>query len=131
MKKRRGLSGFTLLEVLVALAILAISSMAVIRQTSYSLTSLQQLTLKTMATLVADNYASQFAITAEFPEVGRSSEVTVINDLHWEIGIEVSDTSEPWLRKIEVSVALDDVDIGIGDVDNQVLASVITYRGKY
>ena len=120
--------GFTLLEVLIALAILAISSMAISRQTGQSLANLQQLHLKTMAAVIADDHASQFALAEQFPGVGRSTKTIVVADLHWKIHIEISNTTEPWLRKIEVSVAPDDV---MAAANEAALARVVSYRGRY
>lgn len=115
---------FTLLEVLVALAILAISATAIIGQTSNSLAQLSILEARTVASLLAETEIDKVIASEAFPPVGRSSNQVTFNDQQWDIGIEVSATSEPWLRRITVSVA------NAGNPDYE-LASLTTYRGRY
>lgn len=117
-------SGFTLLEVLIALAILAISALAVMTQTGQSLTQLDQLKLKTVAVLVAENQLTALQITPNWPSVGRSDNSVSFADLQWQVKTEVSSTSDPWLRKIEVTVFY-------GDNSDAVLADLVGYRGRY
>ena len=121
---KRRCRAFTLLEVLVALAILAISATAVIRQTGGSLTQLSVLEAKTAAAVLAENQLNLAVLADAFPATGRSTNTVTFNQLQWQVHTEVSATSEPWLRKIEVTVAVE-------DVDDQPLATLIGYRGKY
>lgn len=127
--KRRSLSkqwlGFTLLEVLIALAILAISSLAVMTQTGMSLRQLNVLELKTTALIIADNRLAMYRVADEWPATGRSSESLTAADQQWLVRVEVSQTSEAWLRKIEVTVSLDD------GAEGAILGNLIGYRGRY
>ena len=116
--------GFTLLEVLVALAILAISATAVIRQTGGSLAQLSALQSKTTAMVLAEN---QLDLTVEgdaFPPLGRGSRYVTFDGIRWRVETEVSSTSDPWLRKVAVSVSTE-------NREDYPLASLIGYRGKY
>ena len=96
--------GFTLLEVLIALAILAISSLAVIGQSGQSVTQLQQLHLKTTAMVVADNQLAQLQAAPDWPGLGSQTLSLESGREQWRVTTSVTQTSDPWLRKIEVQV---------------------------
>ena len=117
--------GFTLLEVLVALAILAISSIAVIRQTGQSLGQLQQLQQKTVALVIAENRLNAMRISEQWPGTGRQNQSVTFAGQQWQVDTEVSATSEPWLRKIEISVSIDN------SRGQTPLVSLTGYRGRY
>lgn len=123
---RLPLRGFTLLEVLIALTILAISSMAIIRQIGQSTSQLQQLELKTMATMIADNRIAEYRIAEKWPEQGTDSTVASMAGHQWQINTEVENTSEPWLRKLTVSVSIE-----TDDGDSLPLTELVIYRGRY
>jgi general secretion pathway protein I len=119
------LKGFTLLEVLVALTVLAISALAVINQTGQSLRQLQQLEQKTVALIIAENQLNTLRIAEHWPATGRNSQTLNVAELQWQISTEVSNTNEPWLRKIEVSVSASD------KADESPLITLTGYRGRY
>ena len=116
--------GFTLLEVLVALAVLAISATAVIRQTSGSLNSMEALEMRTAAAVLADNYLQQAIIADAFPAVGRSSKEITFQERRWWVKTDVSKTSDPWLRKIEISVST-------GELSDDPTVVLTGYRGQH
>jgi len=124
--KRAAGRGFTLLEVLIALTILAISSLAVIRQVGQSTVNLAQLEQKTLAALVADRRIAQYRIADSWPALGSDSELTEMAGQQWRVDTEVVATSEPLLRKLTVAVALDSAD---GKV--LPLTEFIIYRGAH
>lgn len=117
--------GFTLLEVLVALAILAISASAIISQTGTSLRNQQQLQLKTAAFWVAENKMTLLRSTERWPSVGRQTETVELMGQAWRVNTTVSATPEQLLRKIRVSVTTDN------SVDDSALVELIAYRGRY
>ncbi len=121
-KQRRG---FTLLEVLIALAILAIAATAVIGQTGSSLTRQADLQDRTIATLLAENQLDLAIAADAFPVTGRSTDTVTFDGREWRVETAVSGTSEPWLRKVEVTVSQ-----GEGDARRS-LASLVSYRGKH
>ncbi|WP_101759478.1 type II secretion system minor pseudopilin GspI [Oceanicoccus sp. KOV_DT_Chl] len=125
--KRQGL-GFTLLEVLIALAILAISSLAVIGQSRQSLSQLEQLQLKATAIVLAENQLAVVQIADDWPSLGSSSQSTLLAQRQWRVTTQVSSTSDPWFRKIEVTVTDDSV---ANQSEAAVLAQLIGYRGRY
>jgi general secretion pathway protein I len=118
-------SGFTLLEVLIALTILAISSLAVINQTSQSLQQRQRLEQKTIALWVAENQLNALRVVKEWPSTGRRSNSITLLNVNWRVLTEISTTADPLLRKITVNVAIDD-----GDQERE-LASLTGFRGRH
>ena len=117
--------GFTLLEVLIALSILAISSIAVLTQTGQSISHLQQLQSKTMALIIAENQLNALQIGEQWPGTGRQSTPVSYVDREWLVTTEVTSTAEPWLRKIIVTVSADD------HGDESPLVSLVGYRGLH
>ena len=117
--------GFTLLEVLIALAILAISAAAVIGQTGASLQSQQQLQLKTAAAWVAENQITLLRGADAWPAVGRQTDRVDLMAQSWLVSTAVSPTSDSLLRKIEVTVSLE------GDLTQTPLVGLVAYRGRY
>jgi general secretion pathway protein I len=118
--------GFTLLEVLIALTILAISSLAVIRQVGQGTVNLTLLEQKTLAALVADQRISQYRIAESWPALGSGNERTEWAGQDWQVSSDVETTSEPLMRKVTVSVALD------AGADQRVpLSEFVLYRGRY
>ena len=117
--------GFTLLEVLIALAILAISSLAIINQTAQGLQQRQRLEQKTIALWVAENQLNSLRLVKDWPSIGRRSDSLRMADQSWKITTEISATADPLLRKIIVSVAAE------GEGDSTELVSLTGFRGRY
>jgi general secretion pathway protein I len=118
--------GFTLLEVLIALTILAVLATAVMTQTGTSINQLQRLEQKTSALWIAEYQMNRLRVADNWPALGRSSSIIDYADQQWQVNTEVSTTSEPWLRKIELSVGPYSVDL------KQIPSTSLTaYRGRY
>ena len=96
--------GFTLLETLVALAILAISLAAVMRASAAATNHAEAMRLRIVADWVAQNRLAQHAARGDFLPVGiqNGEETQAGVRLLWkeEIGV----TPNPAFRRIEVSV---------------------------
>ena len=120
--------GFTLLEVLIALAILAISSLAIMSQSRQSLSQLDQLQLKSTAALVADNQLALVQIAEHWPKLGSFSQSATFADRQWRITTQVTATSDPWFRKVEVTVTEDAAKY---TTQQTILAQLAGYRGRY
>lgn len=117
------ISGFTLLEVLIALAILAISSLAVLGQSGQSLSQLRYLQQQTDAIILAENQLNSLQILAQWPPTGSSTQTVIVAEREWQINTEVSSTTDPWLRKIVVTVTEQD--------QQAILAQLTGYRGLH
>ena len=122
-------AGFTLLEVLIALAVLAISSLAIMGQVGQSLSRVQQLQLQTTAIVVAENQMAVAQVSPDWPSLGVRTNTVTLADVQWLVQTDVSTTSDPWLRKVEVTVNYD------GPLDGQqtpaILARLVSYRGLH
>lgn len=122
-------TGFTLLEVLIALAVLAISSLAIIGQVGQSLSRVQELQLQTTAIVVAENQMAVVQISPDWPGLGVRTNRVTLADTQWLVQTDVSATSDPWLRKVEVTVNTGD-SLG-GRETAAILARLVSYRGLH
>jgi general secretion pathway protein I len=96
--------GFTLIEMLVALTILAIALAAVQRAVSGSLDNAYQLKLRLLASWVADNRLAELRATRMMPPPGESSgeEPQAGIAFHWKAL--VSTTPNPYVERVEITV---------------------------
>ena len=98
-------SGFTLVEVLVALAIAAIALTAVGRSAASSSQTAAEVKLRALAGFVAENRLGELEARRGWPGVGVSEgfERQAGIDFPWRV--EVFATQHPLLRRVEVRVA--------------------------
>ncbi|MFV2004616.1 MAG: type II secretion system minor pseudopilin GspI [Gammaproteobacteria bacterium] len=76
-------NGFTLLEVMVALTIIAISLGALLSSSGTQASSASYLKQKTLAHWVATNELTQIRISKKFPNVGDTKGSTVMANFEW------------------------------------------------
>lgn len=100
----RRTAGFTLIEVLVALAVLAVSAAALVHQTQQSARVQQQLELRSIALLLADSEMALIASEAGWPPLGRRSRQLELESMEWQLEAEVQATSNADLRRVDVRV---------------------------
>lgn len=102
--RHRRCRGFTLLEVLVALAVLAIAMAAVIKGGAENARSASYLRDKTLAQWVAMNVLAEQRLAAAWPAPGtkRGHEEMGRHEWFWELGI--SDTFDEDVRRLDVAV---------------------------
>lgn len=96
--------GFTLIEVLVALAVLAVSAAALIHQTQQSTRLQQQLELKSMALALAESELALIASESRWPPLGRRNRDISLETLEWQVESEVQATPSAALRRVDVRV---------------------------
>lgn len=116
--------GFTLLEVLVALAILAIVMGALIKVTDSYAFNAVYLQEKTLAQWIAENKAVEYRLMQEFPAVGNKTGETEMARVDWQWRVKVSNTDDKRLRRLDVSVALKQ-----GDLDNPI-TTLVAFVGE-
>jgi general secretion pathway protein I len=107
--------GFTLIEVLVALAIVAVGMAAVMRTVSSSADTIFYLRDKTFAQWVALNQIANLRITGQSPGVGNSEGDTDYAGRKWHWRQEVVASEVPGVKRIDVSVRPAEVK---GDADS-------------
>lgn len=103
MKSRHG-SGFTLLEVLIALAVLALSMSAAIKAVADYTNNQSYLRDRTLAMWVARNVLIEHQVRKEWPEVGELKGSSEMGNREWRWLAVVSQTEEQELRRMDVEV---------------------------
>lgn len=106
--------GFTLLEVLVALLLLALALVALVRLSGLEARAQGQLREATMAQWVAANVISETRLRQVFPALGRSQGEAEMGGQRWRWVLHVSATEEARIRRLEVEVATADADPAAG-----------------
>ena len=98
--------GFTLIEVLIALAILAIALTAAMRAASIATDSANETKLRTLATWIAQNRIAEINAlsVANLPGVGESNGRQAMANIEFEWRQKISNTPNTAFRKIEVQV---------------------------
>ncbi|MGH8504246.1 MAG: type II secretion system minor pseudopilin GspI [Gammaproteobacteria bacterium] len=103
--------GFTLLEVLVALAIIAFALAALVRVTGSGAANASYLRDKTFAHWVAENRLAELRTRDNFwPSTGNDDGEAEMAGREWFWTTRVINTPEPEMRRIEVEVRLEDDD---------------------
>jgi general secretion pathway protein I len=103
--KLYGQSGFTLLESLVALAILAIAMAAVLRATGAAISHVDALRVRVLADWVAQNRIALHAGRGDWLPVGSDQGEQTQAGMAFVWNEKISSTPNPAFRRIEVNVA--------------------------
>jgi general secretion pathway protein I len=111
-RARRAARGFTLIEVLVALAIVAIGMAAVMGALTSSANTISYLRDKTFAQWVALNQIANLRLSGRQPPTGNSNGDTDFAGRSWHWRQEVVATQVPGVERIDVSVRPADVKAG-------------------
>ncbi len=97
--------GFTLLEVLIALAVLAIGMIAVIGTAGSSTRTAAELKSETFAHWVAMNELSSLRLTAGWPDTGTQKGHAEMAGQRWNWKAEIKTTSDPDLLRVDIDVS--------------------------
>jgi len=108
--KMRGNRGFTLIEILIALAVLALAMGAVIKAASDYSVIQSQLRDRTMATWVARDVLAESQLKREWPSVGEQKGSREMGKREWRWLARTSQTEEAELRRLDVEVMPADTD---------------------
>lgn len=101
----RGRRGFTLLEVLVALAIFGIVAAVVLTAAGRSLNNASRLEALTLAGWIADNRLTELQLQQPVPAIGRESRELEFAGRRWQTLSDVQASADPGLLRITVWVA--------------------------
>jgi general secretion pathway protein I len=107
-QRSRHIAGFTLIETLVALAVVGIALAAAIKATNSSIEVAARLKYRTAAIWVASNVVNRMLALHEFPDLGarEGKETQGVTEFTWRM--EVSVTPNYSFRRVEVKVFLPD-----------------------
>ncbi|WP_172597567.1 type II secretion system minor pseudopilin GspI [Sulfuriflexus mobilis] len=123
MPVRRGSEqGMTLIEVLVALVIVAIALAAVIRSVNAGVVNTDYLKQRNIAHWVAMNYASELQLQLSTAKANGQHEIEMAGQT-WQLQSKASQTADSDILRVEIRVKKD------GDAESS-LASLITYVAK-
>jgi general secretion pathway protein I len=106
--KRRRARGFTLLEALVALFIVAIGMAAVFMQLNQYINTATYIRDKTLASWIASNRLTEISIQPGWPELGDEREELEYANRLWTLDIATSETEVENLRRVDISISLPD-----------------------
>jgi general secretion pathway protein I len=115
--------GFTLIEVVVALAIVAIGMLAVFKTIGDTVHNVGSLRDRSFATWIADNRITEMRISGEMPSVEETAGEVEFADRRWHWVTKVSQTQVQGLRRIDVSVRRD------GDPEDSSLVTLAGFIG--
>lgn len=104
MRRASRQSAFTLLEVLVAMAVLALSLLAAIKVATEVTTSAIHLQDKTYAQWVAMNKVAELRLQTDWPAPGRSNGEMDMAGRSWHWQVEIKTTEDPNVRRLEIGV---------------------------
>ncbi|HTY04656.1 MAG TPA: type II secretion system minor pseudopilin GspI [Rhodocyclaceae bacterium] len=96
--------GFTLIEVLIALAIFAIGVMAALRALGVATGGVDDLRTRLLAGWVAQNHLTEMRIAGTFPAVGTNEGEAAMGGRQYVWREEIKATPNPNFRRVDVKV---------------------------
>lgn len=96
--------GFTLIEVLIALAVVALALLALTRTAALEVRDFDALRERTLAGWVAANVLAEARIASALPSTGTSDGRVELGGRSWRWTRDVSGTPDPEIRRIDVRV---------------------------
>ena len=111
------LSGFTLIEVMIALLIFSLGSVTLIWGMNQAVSTQSRLEQKTFASWIAENKFTELSIVSSFPPVGEKKEDIEYAGQTWVVQEKIIKTPNPFMRRVEITIFLLDQE---NNADNQV-----------
>ncbi len=113
-------TGFTLLEVLVAMAIISLGLIGVFSSLNQMLGATSLLRDKTLATWIAVDRITEMRVNGEYPDAGERDDVIEMAGAEWLYTIKVSKIPDMSMRRLDVTV-------GFADDSDNTVATVIGF----
>lgn len=114
--------GFTLLEVLVALAVIAIPLVAIMGNITANVTNAAYLRDRTLAHWVAMNEVAQRQLDQQWPDPGEKKDEVLMAGKTWYVKLKIRTTPDQEVRRL-------DVEVRKGKADDSPLETVVAYLG--
>ena len=124
MKRNPRNCGFTLIEVVVALAIVAIGMLAVFKTIGDTVNNVDELRDRSLAEWIADNRITEVRVSGEMPSVEETAGEVDYAGRKWHWVTKVSQTQVKGLRRIDVSVRRDT------DPDGSTIVTLAGFMGQ-
>lgn len=105
--------GFTLLEVLVALLLLALAMVALVRSAGQEAGALVQQREATLAQWVAANVIAELRLKRDLPESGQRQGRARLGERDWRWQLDVAATDDPRVLRLDVRVHPADGDVAM------------------
>ena len=126
--RTRSTAGFTLIEIMIALAVFAVVSAALVRNAAVAVRQTGILEDRTLAIWVAENQLSQMRIQVRndehYPAPGTSRYRVNLADRDWEVVVQVAVTENTDMRRV-------DVEVYAAQAPDQVVADLTGFLGRY
>ena len=106
MRRQAATAGFTLLEVMIALTIVALSLTAIGATTNQMIDAANTMRERTYASWVAQNKITEMRLSDEDPEVRTTSGEVEFANVSWEWEADVSETGIEDFYRVDVSVSI-------------------------
>jgi general secretion pathway protein I len=100
----RSRTGFTLIEVLIALAVVALALLGLTRVAALQVRDFDALRERTLAGWVAANVLEETRLAATMPSTGRSDGRVELAARSWRWTREVGTTPDPSVRRVDIKV---------------------------
>ncbi|MGH8482355.1 MAG: type II secretion system minor pseudopilin GspI [Nevskiaceae bacterium] len=101
---RRAAAGFTLVEIVVAVAVLAVAMGALITGMARYADNAATLREKTVALWVAHNRLTEIGLEPAWPELGKSDGEVELAGIEWRWDVSVVETPDPRVRRVDIEV---------------------------
>lgn len=122
-KRRQNPRGFTLIEVMVALAVIAIALMAALKATSFSTDSAIDFRTRMLAGWVAQNQADLMTARRDFPDLGEQNGTAEEAGYNFKWHMEIGGSPNRSFHRVEIRVyAADD--------PNHAAATLVSYVAR-
>lgn len=119
----RNAGGFTLIEILVALAVIATAVAAVVAGVSSYVNNAAYLRDRTLAQWVVMNKVAELQVGVEWPGPGKQRGETLMANHEWTWEVRASTTDDPDVLRLDVSAYAD-------KGSDHALAEAVAYLGR-
>ena len=127
MTHRPRYRGFTLIEVMVALAIFAVLAVTLLTRMGDNIRSEEYLQSKTLAAVIAENRLTELRLEKNWNALSNKTEQIDFAGQRWNVRVNVTDTPNENFRKVDVQVG---PDLAWRSEDSAIF-TLTSYIGKY